>query len=455
VFDFSITFGFSGLSDRMDSQADIGAAEAAPSSSKGMIIQSRSFRDGAIYLYQRSDYKKPTWLCRVKRPNGTGYVTRSTGTGDEHQAYRYADNLYHELIAEGYGKPRPTGKKFGPVIESYVKQLEPQATRQSIHYKILLMRRVKPFLGNKSFDDISTSLISQLVNFLKTNTKSGLLSPNTVRRIFSDLKHFFQWCVEEGHLTALPKFPKASGDQARRPHFNATEWKKLVGAMAPYLKDSPGSVCRDRHLLLLYIVILAETGIRVGEARTLKWRDLRPIDNHANPKAPNIALYVKGKTGIREAVGSGPRVREAFSQILKLRRKDLKDEDADIYEKDEVPLDTYVFCDKHGTPVGSFKKSFNSFIDHVGLTFDTFGQRRTIYSLRHTYATSRIEAGVNHYVLAKNMGTSVPMLERYYGHSTNVGMVDELTRPKKKLVTKASRSGNGELAWLGNIASAD
>lgn len=106
-----------------------------------------------------------------------------------------------------------------------------------------------------------------------------------------------------------------------------------------------------------------------------------------------------------------------------MRRKDLKDETSDIHKKEDVPPDSFVFCDKHGTAIESFKKSFAAFIEHAGLTFDTFGQRRTIYSLRHTYATTRIEAGVNHYALAQNMGTSVAMLEQYYGHTTNVGMV--------------------------------
>ena len=92
----------------MESEDGAAGSEISPSS-KGMIVQSRKFRDGAIYLYQRSDFKNPTWLCRIKKPNGAGYITRSTKTGDEHQAYRFADNLYHELIAESYGKPRATG----------------------------------------------------------------------------------------------------------------------------------------------------------------------------------------------------------------------------------------------------------------------------------------------------------------------------------------------------------
>ena len=88
--------------------------------------------------------------CRLRYPKHQ--------EGDEHQAYRFADNLCHELIAESYGWP------------------------------------------------CSTVHISQLVTALKANTKIGHLSPNAVKRIFSDLKHVFQWCVEEGptRLAGVP-----------------------------------------------------------------------------------------------------------------------------------------------------------------------------------------------------------------------------------------------------------
>ena len=56
------------------------------------------------------------------------------------------------------------------------------------------------------------------------------------------------------------------------------------------------------------------------------------------------------------------------------------------------------------------------------MEFDREGERRTIYSLRHTYATFRLHEGVNHFVLARNMGTSVKMLEQFYGHTSNRAM---------------------------------
>lgn len=78
----------------------------------------------------------------------------------------------------------------------------------------------------------------------------------------------------------------------------------------------------------------------------------------------------------------------------------------------------FVFCNRDGTPIGSFKKLFSASLKSADVEFDEDGNRRTIYSLRHTYATFRLKDGVHQFVLAKNMGTSVAMLEKHYGHTS-------------------------------------
>ena len=49
-----------------------------------------------------------------------------------------------------------------------------------------------------------------------------------------------------------------------------------------------------------------------------------------------------------------------------------------------------------------------------GLKFDREGQRRTAYSLRHTYICLRLMEGADIYQIAKNCRTSVEMIEKYY-----------------------------------------
>lgn len=108
----------------------------------------------------------------------------------------------------------------------------------------------------------------------------------------------------------------------------------------------------------------------------------------------------------------------------------------------EVPARSLVFCHPNGEPIGSFKKSFLALLKMAGVTHRADGRVRTPYPLRHIYATERLNAGVQEYHLAKNMGASVAMLEKHYGHTSNVGNIRELTK---------QRRGSGavvDLEWL-------
>ena len=57
---------------------------------------------------------------------------------------------------------------------------------------------------------------------------------------------------------------------------------------------------------------------------------------------------------------------------------------------------------------------FNTILDEEDLKFDREGQRRTAYSLRHTYICLRLMEGADIYQIAKNCRTSVEMIEKYY-----------------------------------------
>ena len=57
---------------------------------------------------------------------------------------------------------------------------------------------------------------------------------------------------------------------------------------------------------------------------------------------------------------------------------------------------------------------------------DRHGAVRTLYSMRHTYATFQILNGVDYHTLAKNMGTSISMLQKHYDHLTPTLAADQL-----------------------------
>ncbi|MDQ2763632.1 MAG: site-specific integrase, partial [Pseudomonadota bacterium] len=60
------------------------------------------------------------------------------------------------------------------------------------------------------------------------------------------------------------------------------------------------------------------------------------------------------------------------------------------------------------------RELFNEILDENKLKEDRDGQRRTAYSLRHTYICMRLMEGADIYQIAKNCRTSVEMIENYY-----------------------------------------
>ena len=77
-------------------------------------------------------------------------------------------------------------------------------------------------------------------------------------------------------------------------------------------------------MLTSYVLILANTGIRVGEARDLKWSDIDSFTGDDGKE--NIVLQVKGKTGAREVVARTPDVKAYLQRIHELRTKERKGE---------------------------------------------------------------------------------------------------------------------------------
>ena len=403
-------------------------------------LESRTFKDGAIYLFRRADYKKPTWFCRVKVPGSKGYVSYSTKTIDIHDAYKFADDLFHKSLARVHNGQDLHSKRIPSALEDYVKHLKRQGSKTSIQLKIQFCDRMKVYFKAMRLKDVNTSVLNEFLDWLRENSRKGQLSANSIHRYNSDLKQFFNWCVDRGYIDQPPRFAKAKPEANRRPHFNSHDWGRLTRHLREMVKDHHPRTVRDRTMLYNYILILANTGVRIGEARNLKWRDVREIPPpKGSKKTPDISLYVTGKTGPRGVVARTPEIKENFKRILELRTKELLEKKAK--EKDPVKAanmkvrpspEDYVFCNRDDTRVGSFKKSFSALLEKLEIEYDSNGNKRTIYSLRHTYATFRLQEGVHQFILAKNMGTSVAMLEKHYGHTSNVASAAELTKNSKR-----------------------
>ena len=81
-------------------------------------------------------------------------------------------------------------------------------------------------------------------------------------------------------------------------------------------------------------------------------------------------------------------------------------------------LNEKVFLLEDGAATNSLAGTFRNLMRDSGLDKDRVAkEKRTLYSLRHTYAHfALLTDKMDVYTLARQMGTSVKMIEQHYGH---------------------------------------
>ena len=393
---------------------------------KAKVINSQSFHDGKVVLYQLENRPKQKWLCRLKVPNGTGYLYRGTGTSDPYEARKFADKIYDELRLKVMIGEAVTNKNFEKLLSEFESNYPAEAPSEKRVTDILQFLRnyASPYFAKNKLTELTEAEVTKLFDWRRANFKKKKPANTTILAEMSNFKVFADWCYRRGYFKKRVEFERPSLIESPRCHFTEKDWAILTRFLREWVKGAKGKsgpIYRDRLMLTNYVLILANTGVRVGEARTLKWSDIDTFVG--DDEKENIVLEVKGKTGAREVVARTPVVKDYFQRIWDLRLKELGTKPS---------MGEFVFCHKDGKSIHSFKKGFNALIKEAGVEFDSNGQRRVIYSLRHTYATFRLHEGVNAYTLARNMGTSVKMLESFYGHTSNRAMASELTKTRSK-----------------------
>jgi integrase len=92
----------------------------------------------------------------------------------------------------------------------------------------------------------------------------------------------------------------------------------------------------------------------------------------------------------------------------------------------DARLDKLVFTTHEGHKPRSFESVFRNLMNGSGLRKDMAGKFRSLYSLRHTYATFALTEGIDIHTLARQMGTSIAMIERHYSKITPLISAEKL-----------------------------
>lgn len=414
-----------------------------------------------LILYQRE--RSSVWQCRFK-VDGV-WQRKST----KEQDFDAAADVAHKLLIEAEVRKQSNlpvvTRKFRDVAKLAIKRLENEIAsgNDKVMYKdyIRFIRNyLIPILGKRNIDNIDYKALEEfdakrIVMMGRTPSQSTLLNHNAA------LNRVFDEAEMQGLINASfrPSLSVAGRKTKRRPPFTLEEVRAIDARFEDWIEQARTEKSKElRALLRDYVDVQLDTGARPGkELLDLKWKNItyshNPTDVHTgiidnagesdeldivdeidgvedvdefvrnneiviSDLNSNVIIYVgKGKTGRREVVGNKRTVRAL--QRIAMRNygidQSITKPLADLTDQSN---NDYVFRISNQHKPTSFARLFETFLKEHQLLIDPkTEQQRVFYSLRHTYATLLLEHdGVPIHTLAKQMGTSVGMIEKHYSH---------------------------------------
>jgi integrase len=412
--------------------------------------------DGNISVYTRRLVKGDIYYARFKITNqrvadGQRYVTESLDTTDETTALDRARQRYAEIRrAERENKAIKSGS-VGAEIDEFMQAYEDGVNkglrRHSAHmlrgFRKSIVRYFKEYVGRKNIQDVTAQDLEGYEawrhGYWAAKEAAGVKihanaqkkpSPRTIEWEIGAFKQFLQWANERGRYSGNALTFKFAVDKKQARSAFTEEQIKTLGKFVRRKTWLHGvgkhghdaRLTRYRQMLAAYVFFMAGTGLRPGEARHLRWRDIKYEQAHDYQEVIEVFVHsthskVK-KT--RTAVGV-EMAASAISELQVLRRMG----------EDYAGEDDYIWCDTDGTVIKDFREGFNSLIKEAGVENDSMGKKLSIYSLRHYYITDRIRHGVDVYRLAKAAGTSPEMIQRFYDHVLTPELTVELTKQRQ------------------------
>jgi integrase len=277
-----------------------------------------------VILYKREDLKNPKCQVRIRVPNATGYKIVSSKTENKREAERFALDLYEDLYLHVKSGGSIQTRTFRQVFEEWKKSVTAMGSDRRGGSWDGTIDRIESyalrFFGTMKIDQIGAKEFSEFWEWRKSNFNRRSPSNGTLRRERTSILPVFKFAVTKGYLKSLPDTDPQESKSERRPTFTQDEWKRIYTKARAWVREGEAlATWRQRFLTRQYVLVLANTGLRVGEARGLRWSDLRSVSTEEGSR---LVAEVRGKTGIREVVFQDV-VEKYVKRIYDLRMEEL------------------------------------------------------------------------------------------------------------------------------------
>jgi integrase len=400
----------------------------------GFIVDKEELKPGLI-VFRRADVKHKNWYCRIGVPDSDQYKTISLKTPDLNEARIKAFDHDADVRFRIKHNVPIFEKSFAEVAEEYAKLKKSQAEAGQItmrrwqsvdgHIRLHLI----PYIGNVQITHVGHEKWDEYPLWRKKNGGGldGTARDGSIRQEMITYRGVMRFAADRSHIPErnVPK-GKMPQDHGRREAFSPTEYKQLHTFARKWVKEGTDDYSvRCRTMAYNFMLVMTNTGMRPSEARNLKWRDVSTRKDQQGRSF--LALNVRGKGKFRELVA-------AISTATYFER-------IKAISKATQP-DDFVFTNPKGQESQSlYQHLIENLLTDSGLLMGSAGTRRSTYCFRHTYATFRLMQGTDVIFLAKQMGTSVKMIENHYGHITPVKNAERILQGVPGWEPQAEDSG--------------
>ena len=383
-------------------------------------------RDGEVVLYRRS--RSLLYQCRYKLADGTWYRQSTRKASIEH-AVAVACDLYDEARYRqrlGLAHQTHTFAQIAAValVELRVKIDASTGRTAYSDYVGCIEKYFLPYFKSKRLEEITHT---DIVEFELWRDRQMQRKPktSTLMNFASAWNKLLAVAVERGYISERVPVPKLTtkGEKGKtRPAFSEDEITQLLSFIETWQHKGRSAVEQKiRPLLRDYIEMLLLTGMRHGtEAMGICWKH---IEWHTDKGVRYLRIWFDGKTGGRWLIAKHRAV--DVLKRLHARQTDLKHISFDELFAERVPHLLFRFADGYQPP--SMNGTFRRLMRDTGLLKNTEGQTRTLYSLRHTYATFELlNNKTDIHTLSKQMGNSALMIEKHYSKLTATMAAEKL-----------------------------
>jgi integrase len=384
-------------------------------------------RPQELRLKRRSN--SAAWQIHYKIGLKKTWYRITSKTSNLAEAKIIAEDVFHEArVLEKRGLS-VVSKKFKAVAQVVCDNLKEQVKagtgkKSYADYYRAIDTYLIPFFGNHHIDNITPSLMADFHRW-RTEKVGYELKASTQNNHNAALNCVFDYAVEQRYMGESQRPSTKNTGQATesRGVFSTDELIELQQFIQKWSVDGRATKTRYlRELLGLYITFIACTGVRPGtETKELKWKHIEFIQK-PSMRVIHITLP-QGKRGSRQLIARN----ELWPLLDKLRELQAEYQDVTLEQLVERKEDRHIFRMRDGTMPYNLVNAFGDCLKESELDKgDKDGKSRSLYSLRHYYATQRILEGVSFGQLANQMGTSVLMIERHYSHLKPLMIAEQL-----------------------------